>query len=305
MKYDLNSAPRHITWKTKWAILFGGLNQLWWILAALFLIPGFITYFNLRGVLDINRGNTAIAHGVITDVGLEITSGRGKKVYEVTFNYTVDHHPYTDRCSVSMTTPKKGTPVKVIHSKNYPEQGYIPAIKGCVPESTWSLYLFAGPGALFLLILLYQLLKGFRRIKLVTHGESANGTLFLHERYQSGPIYDKRRQAKGSKTPQEFNLHTLTFEYEIPESRHKQYLKIKTFFTRDLTDEPEELILYHPQKIEQAILFDTLPGDLKINRKGNIETGHKNIGVLFNAPLAVLISPVIGYAFHFVYFFYF
>lgn len=278
--------PRKISSVIKIALFLGGFSQMFWILGALFFTLGFASHYDARGIDDIDDGNYRKTIGKVEHTYSYHEDHRS--YYGMNYSYYVAGEQYQDSCETKIPFGEhNGSEIGIHYSKKYPERGVAKTIPGCHLEGKGSRNIFMGLGGLMAFLILFQFFRGIYHLHLLKNGSFTGAVLEKHT-HES----DNRED--------EFKNHELIFQYYAPETRQEYRLVINTRFSKAITDDPEEGLLYLPYNPKRAALIDGMNGSLQIKENGEIVPEHSGAALLLIAPVLAIISPITGYLFYMI-----
>lgn len=287
---DESGSRRRVPFSTRLAVHFGGfavqLGALlfafgmifWWVFGA---EGDLISSFKMMGEVKAAQGRvTNVEDTGISEGGSDSTPGT--PIYRVFYEFDVDGVVYRDKCFGTGYYPSRGTPVEVEYAASDPAASTIRGQRK-TPLGFFILLIGIFPGV-GLVLMTVGLLRNAKAVRVLSVGKLARGRLVSKE-----PTNTRINKQ---------TVYKFTFEFE-DESGRSHRVTGRTHHTRLLEDEETERIIYNPNRPEDGVLVDTLPGKPQVDDNGQLQ------GVGLKA-LKLMILPMGGIAAHglVAYFFY-
>lgn len=237
-----------------------------WIFIGLADVPGTVKLL----------GDKKQASGVVTSVTQTSAKENNSRVYQVDYTFTDSDGVARAGSSYSATmVPAVGQTVDIEFAADDPSTHRIVGMRrGEMPLFVLFVVIFPIVGAV---VGVAGLRSGRRKLRLLYTGRTARAKLINKE--PTGSSINKRP------------VYKLTFQFTTPDGRTGQIYD-KTHETERVEDEPEELVIYDPDNINDGTAIDALPGGVRMNDAGEITQ--------YFAPRALLLMllPVGGITLH-------
>ena len=268
--------PRHIPFTTKLEILFGGLtNRIGWPILGLGMV--FFWVFSLESdLMNIRKfsGQLKEAKGRVT---MERGTGaivNGIEVEEYTYQFWTPQGLFTGKSFSREQHYNLRNEVDVEYVENKPEFNRIKGLRTAEYGIAVGLLPLIVPFIGFLMIYL-GIRGGQQTIKLLRYGKVGYGKLF-----------------KKAATGREINdqvVYQMFFEFEASDG-NKYHVETNTHEAHLLEDEEVEVLLYNERNPNEAMMFDSMPGEPEADEHGNIK--GKGLSVAFGALLVPILAIV-------------
>ena len=271
----LQPPPRPVPWSLRLVVVLGGaLSVVAWLLLAVGLLFAAV-FVPLAAPLFDDPFAGPVSNLTAKVVAVERTNVKVNKssVRAVTFEWPAGDRP---RRAISYTlddTPEVGSevPIEAAHGPDAPAR-----IRGMSTHQLPSglrliLLLPCGAGA----FLMWTLLRGWRRARLLQNGEVAQGRLVASKATNT--------------TINNHRVYALTFAFTDVRQRERQVV-VRTHQVAEVTDQPSETLVYDPTGTA-AVLLDDLPGRPRVDEHGQFQSAR--IGQL----VSVLVPPTVGLLF--------
>ena len=247
-----HAARRRVSPSATLGLLFGSArNLLGWVFLAfsppLLALAG--DSLNLGFWYDWTRPQV-LAAGAVTGVESTGTTINERRVMAYRFEYDMPDGRIRSGRSYSTERLETGAEVIVGYPEGYPEFAVIRG-QGRTASGLLLLLTLVFP-AVGLGLVIFGLRRGWQWRRLVREGLPARGRL-VEKRATNVRINKKR-------------VYALTFEFEDIEGRTRR-ATIRTHRTAAMEDEPEEQLLYLPDRPERIVLLDQLPIGLQIDAR--------------------------------------
>ena len=260
-KLVLKSAPRSLPWTTKSSLLLGGwVSFVGWILIGMAFMR-FLIYLP-----DIHFGLDEYTEGKITHI--ERTDDT-ESAYRNHFSFSNEDKLYKGSTLSIDKQYTKGDEVGIEFKYSNPEKARIEG------HSLWNAMNLtpAAFAIIGLILIIIRIRKGASAIAMLKNGHLAWATLV--DKSATKVSVEKHR------------VYKMTFEYrDQHDYRHR--IITKTHVTEELEDDPEEPVLFNPNKPENAILLDQWELYASCSNKGEFKDELRFYGI-FNTCL-----PLIG-----------
>lgn len=273
----LAPVPRDIPFTTKLEILFGGLtNRVGWPILGLGMI--FFWVFSLESdLMNIRKfsGELEEAKGRVTVVRGTGAIVNGKEVEEYTYEFWTPQGLFKGQSFSREQHYNRQNEVEIEYVENNPAKNRIKGLRTAEYGIAVGLLPLVVPFIGFLMIFL-GIRGGQQTIKLLKYGNVGYGRLF-----------------KKAATGREINdqvVYQMFFEFEAADGK-KYHVETNTHEAHLLEDEEVEVLLYNKSNPEEAMMFDSMPGEPQSDAEGNIEA--KGFSVAFTA-LLVPILAILG-----------
>ncbi|BBM86502.1 hypothetical protein [Candidatus Uabimicrobium amorphum] len=250
MNKKLKNPPRDVSWGLRLNLLFGGFfNQLGWFFFGFGMIQVWVFGIN-ADYLEYHKffEQPIESLGTVTGVVAERDSFRYS--YEMNIDGTVHRGS-----ALSNQKHDVGHKVVVYHFIKNPQWSEIHTrgvYRGIPFTIAWGLSIVPMIGLIFIF---FSILRGKKSIFLVTNGNETTGKLIDTE--ATSMRVNKQR------------VYKYTFEFKDDLGNTQQAIA-KTHL-RHIFSNNEEAILYHPLRPNQSIVVDHLPGNPRVNDKGELE----------------------------------
>jgi len=282
--------PRHVPALVRVSNLFGGfLNQFGWAWAG---ITGLILWFFLPNAdvtgLYYFRGNPATAPGRVTASEETNFSEDETDVYAHTYRFTGPDG--VEREGVSYDTGRRLDAGADVTVEYVPEAPAVSRIRGMRRKpfgiEGWGGMVALGVMGVFSLLGLVFLVsgvwKGIKANRLLASGRLALGRL-------------TKRESTNTRINEQ-TVWKFTFAFEGGDGRTHE-TTAKTHQADRLSDPRGEFLLYDPAAPERAVLFDNIPGAVRISERGTLETdpSRKVLGSLVVPAIVLSVHAVIAW----------
>ena len=251
--------PRAVPLSTRLVVLFGGtFSRFGWFFFGFGMF--FVWIFGAKGDYTsafVMRGNLETASGVVTRVeNTRFTEGggrhsKGTPVYAYRYKFAADDREYTATSYRTGKSASEGAQMTVEFPAGKPGSSRIRGMRRAVfGPSVAMVFLFPIVG---LTLVLPGLWQGWKNIRLLTNGETAQGTLV-------GKEPTNMRVNKQT-------VYKLTFEFTDRMGQARQAIA-KTHLPEKLEANRSELLFYDPINSANSTLLDNLPGKQALNDRG-------------------------------------
>ncbi len=274
---------RNITISAKSAVLFGGiLNQLGWIFLSAGLISVWVVAMNADLSFIHFTGKIETVEGVATHSFKTKVSDDGDPVFENHYKFkTKEGIEYNDFSYAVDQDIESGTAITIEYPKGKPQYSRIIGMQRNIYGAVAVLFPipFLGIG---LWLILSSMKKSLRGLHLLKYGQLTKGKLI-------------------SKVPtnmkiNEQTVYKLTFcfqdnlgsKFNVSEETHLPHL---------LEDDIEEKLLYSKRNPNYAIMLDSLPCFISIDKNGNVTTPLSAEAILYSY---IPISTIIGHGIYII-----
>ena len=276
---------------TQVAVAFGGFFPqfgaafftfgmiFWWFFGAQADVT---SWYRFSGDLVHVQGTTISC----TDTGMSVGGSdneRGTPVYRTEYGYEIEGGTYHEsECYGTGLSFSPGQAVPVEYVAGDPTTSRIEGSRK-KPWSAWVLFVAIFP-IVGLLLMVLGVRSNLRKLKILKLGKATRGRLVSKE-----PTNTRINNQ---------TVYKFTFEYE-DESGNTHQVSDKTHITSLLEDEETERLFYNPDRPDEGLLVDVLPGKPRVDEHGNIgaasagtafarmllplggTTAHLAVGVLF------------------------
>ncbi|GMT49148.1 MAG: hypothetical protein IEMM0008_0687 [bacterium] len=280
----LKDSPRRVPFLLKTHNLFGGVTNLlgWLFLAVGLLVSAFLLPdFDFKAYIDF-RGE--LVHGDGEIIGQERTNVSINKRDVIGYQYTfkaIDGKEYQGK-SYTTQLLESGQRVAIEYPSGRPKRSrIIGASTSSLPIAFVAFFIFPLAGLIFIIL---GLKRGLKANKLLANGQEAYGKL----------IQSVRTNTRINKQ----YVYKMTFSFSALDGRQFQVVE-KSHTPEILSDEKEELLLYHPDNPSYAVLFDNLPGNANIDDRGELMPGRRLSGI-FSMLLPLIVLIEIGFFLMFI-----
>ena len=270
----LATPPRKIPFTTQLEILFGGLtNRIGWPILGLGMI--FFWVFSLESdLMNIRKFSSELktAKGKVFKVRGTGSIVNGKEVEEYSYQFWTEHGLYSGTSYSRDVHYKLKNEVVIEFVPQNPEFNRIQGLRTAEYGIAVGLLPLIVPFIGFLMIYL-GFKAGKHTIRLLKYGEVGYGKL-----------------VKKTATGREINdqiVYQMFFEFKA-EDGEKYLVETHTHEAYRLEDEDVEVLVYNKSNPTEAMMFDSMPGEPKIDLTGNIKA--TGISVAFGALLVPILA---------------
>ncbi|RMG19884.1 MAG: DUF3592 domain-containing protein [Deltaproteobacteria bacterium] len=250
--------PRVIPLSTRLGVRFGGLQRAGWLLLGISVVV-FANYGGRRVIEDLRMdlGDLKVVRGEVLEVRESRYVYRRRPLYEVLHRHVVTRPDGTRReiraRSYVRRPPQPGQEISIEYLADDPTLARVFRERRSGSRAfPWLFLVFPAFG---LLLVLGTCRTGRRNLHLLAFGKTAKGRIL--ERRKTDLAVNRRR----------VYVYTVAFE----DDRGGQHVfKTKTTEVEAVGDEPEEWVLYDPDRPDAACLLDGLPGRVEVDARGEI-----------------------------------
>jgi hypothetical protein len=248
----LKPGPRKVPLSVKSGLMFGGtVGFLGWVFLGVGMI--FVWIF----MPEIHFGLDSFAQGRVTAVESTNVEINETPVYLNRYRFEVDGKSFAGASRSEGSVYRVGQEVSVEYDASDPENS---RLEGAGLAMWHTLFIAVFP-IVGICLLMVRLRKGLRANAMFKHGELAWGQL--------------QETVATNTSVNDQTVYKFTFVFSDAHGRSRQ-VSTKTHLTYSIQDEPEEPILYAPDKAGRAVLLDeweryvyfTIHGDIKSRSPG-------------------------------------
>lgn len=233
--------------------LFHGLGQMGW----LFFGFGMVFAWAFASSADLSflqSGPFATARGQVTQVEPTGASEGQQPVFRNYYAFSLAGQRHTGVSYVTGNAPQVGQTVEIEYVEDDPAWSRIAGMRRAMfGPVVLMVLIFPTVG---LIIALFSLRSGLRRMRLLRGGQFAMGKLIHKE--ATNVTVNRRR------------VYELTFEF-IARDGQRHRGAARTSFPHKLEDEAEEPLLYDPDRPSVVYLLDELPARPRFDAMGELE----------------------------------
>ncbi|MBT29873.1 MAG: hypothetical protein CMO01_09460 [Thalassobius sp.] len=270
----LATPPRKIPFTTRLEILFGGLtNRIGWPIFGLGMV--FFWVFSLESdLMNIRKFSSDLktAKGKIYKVRETGSIVNGKEVEEYSYQFWTESGLHSGTSYSRDQHYNIKNEVVVEYVDEHPEFSRIQGLRTAEYGIAVGLLPLIVPFVGFIMVYL-GFKGGNHTIRLLKNGEVGYGKL-----------------VKKTATGREINdqiVYQMFFEFQA-EDGEKYLVETHTHEAYRLEDEDVEVLLYNKERPTEALMFDSMPGEPKVDTEGNIKA--TGVSVAFGALLVPILA---------------